>query len=323
MLRILAAPRWTLLGMALLVIGVFLSYNNPRAPQWYLIVPLGWLAVNLLCAMASNVKLRRGGLLVFHAALLAIILLVAIGRLTHLDGQVEISESSTFSATEVHITRRGPAHPLQLDKVFFVQGPFTVDYAPGLRREQTRSQILLEDTNGQMAPSVIDDAHPLVRQGYRFSITSNKGFGALLTWLPDQGEAVSGTVNMPSYPFNDWNQENRWTPPGEAEITLRLLLITALDKDRAWTLSSETAQAKLDVETSSRHMVLLPGEAIRLQHGSLRYEGLRAWMGYKVFYDPTLPWLFWVAISGVLGMAWHFWRKFGAGQWTQSMADRI
>ena len=297
--------------MALLAAGVYLSYDNPHAPQWYLVVPLAWLAVNLLCAMAANVKLRRGGLLVFHVALLAVIVLVALGRLTHLDGQLEISEDSAFSASAVHITRRGPAHSLRLDQVFFVQGPFTVDYAPGLRREQTRSQVMLADSSGRVMPTVVDDAHPLVIQDYRFSVTSNKGFGALLTWLPDQGEAVSGTVNMPSYPFNDWNQENRWTPPGEAEIILRLLLTTALDKDRAWTLSGATAQAKLEIESASRRVILSPGETIRLQHGSVRYEGLRAWMGYKVFYDPTLLWLFWVAVSGVLGMAWHFWRKFG------------
>lgn len=309
--------------MAFLATGVLLSYDNPRAPQWYLIVPLGWLAVNLLSAMASNAKLRRGGLLLFHVALLAIISLVAIGRLTHLDGQVEISESSTFSAAEVHITRRGPYHPLRLDKVFFVQGPFTVNYAPGMRREQTRSQILLEDSSGRMLPSVIDDAHPLVRQGYRFSVTANKGFGALLTWMPDQGEPISGTVNMPSYPLNDWNQENRWAPPGEAEVKLRLLLNSALNKDGAWTLSSKTTSAQLEVDTGSRKMLLLPGDAVRLRHGSMRYDGLRAWMGYKVFYDPTVTWLFWIAVSGVLGMAWHFWSKFGMLQQAQQAEYRI
>ena len=94
----------------MLAAGVFLSYDHPHAPQWYLVVPLAWLAVNLLCAMAANVKLRRGGLLVFHVALLSVIVLVALGRLTHLDGQLEISEGSAFSASAVHITRRGPAH---------------------------------------------------------------------------------------------------------------------------------------------------------------------------------------------------------------------
>lgn len=308
--------------MVLLALGILTSYADLHASQWRLIAPLVWIAINLLCAMASNVKLRRGGLLVFHVALLAIILLVAIGRLTHLDGQIEISEGSIFSASEVNITRQGPLHPLRLDKVSFVQGPFTVNYAPGLRREQTRSQIMLTAANGQRVSSVVSDANPLMVEGYRFSITSNKGFGVLLTWMPDQGEPITGTVNMPSYPFNDWNQENRWTPPGEAEIKLRLLLNSALNKDGAWMLSSKTTNAKLELDVGSQQMILLPGETARLAHGSLRYDELRAWMGYKVFYDPTLKWLFWVAVSGVLGMAWHFWRKFGMLQQTQPAAYR-
>jgi hypothetical protein len=37
-------------------------------------------------------------------------------------------------------------------------------------------------------------------------------------------------------------------------------------------------------------------------------------MGYKLFYDPTLHWLFIAAMITVLGLAAHFWRKFGAVQ---------
>ena len=35
-------------------------------------------------------------------------------------------------------------------------------------------------------------------------------------------------------------------------------------------------------------------------------------MGYKVYYDPTLRWLFFVSIIAVFGMAWHYWQVMGA-----------
>jgi predicted negative regulator of RcsB-dependent stress response len=36
-------------------------------------------------------------------------------------------------------------------------------------------------------------------------------------------------------------------------------------------------------------------------------------MGYKVFYDPTLRWLFIISIIGIVGMFAHYWRKLGMG----------
>ena len=39
--------------------------------------------------------------------------------------------------------------------------------------------------------------------------------------------------------------------------------------------------------------------------GTLRYEWLAGWMGYKVFYDPTLVPLLLLSVVGVLGMAWN------------------
>ena len=44
----------------------------------------------------------------------------------------------------------------------------------------------------------------------------------------------------------------------------------------------------------------------------MRYDRLSAWMGYKVYYDPTLRWLFFVAIIAVIGMAWHYWTVMGS-----------
>lgn len=309
----LASTRLALLGMALFGGALLLTYNNPKAPLWLMVVPLVLLAVNLLAAIVVNPRInRQPGLLILHLALLGIILLAAAGRLTRFDGRVEIAEGSLFSPGHVEITGKGPLHPGQLDQVIFAQGPFSVDYEAGLSRAHTRSQVIVPDAAGKQTLAVAGDQVPLVLAGYRFYTTSNKGFAPLLTWIPDQGQPVSGTVNMPAYPSFDWNQSNHWTPPGGEETRFHLQIEQPLNRESAWTLDSKQMPAALEIESGGRRAVLRAGESVRLAHGVLRFEELRGWMGYKIFFDPTLSWMFWTAVTGVAGMAWHFWCKLNA-----------
>ncbi len=310
--RYLASTKFTLLGMGLLGLGAALSYDNPVAtPAWVLVVPLALLALNLLAAIISNSRInRRGGLLIFHLALLGIVLLAAVGRLTHMEAHIEMVEGSAFSADELLDVRRGPWHSGRLDKVRFIQGPYTVEYAPGMVRGPTRSQVLVPDGKGGWAQRVVGDDKPLLLEGYRFYTTFNKGFAALLTWMPDGGTPVTGTVHMPPYPLFDFRQANRWTPPGGEEIKFWLQLETGLTADESWTLDPRKARALLVLRSAGQRVELRPGGTTRLAGGRLRYEGLSNWMGYKLFYDPTLQWLFITAVLGVLGLALHFWSKF-------------
>ncbi len=309
--RYLASTKLTLLGMGLLALGAALSYDNPVAtPAWVLVVPLALLALNLLAAIVSNSRInRRSGLLIFHLALLGIVVLAAVGRLTHMEAHIEMVEGGAFSADELLDVRRGPWHSGRLDQVRFIQGPYTVDYAPGMVRGPTRSQVLVPDGQGGWERRVIGDDKPLLLEGYRFYTTFNKGFAALLTWMPDAGAAITGTVHMPSYPLFDFRQANRWTPPGGEEIKFWLQLETGLTASEPWTLDPRKARALLVLRSAGQRVELRPGESTRLAGGRLRYEGLSSWMGYKLFYDPTLQWLFITALLGVLGLALHFWKK--------------
>ncbi|OYU68100.1 MAG: hypothetical protein CFE45_43430, partial [Burkholderiales bacterium PBB5] len=44
------------------------------------------------------------------------------------------------------------------------------------------------------------------------------------------------------------------------------------------------------------------------------YEGLRTWMGYRVAFDPTLPWLLASALLAALALGVHYTLKFWPGQ---------
>ncbi len=313
-LKPLASLKLTLVGMILLAIGAALSYDNPEhMPVWVLVVPMTWLAVNLLAAIITNARInRRGGLLTFHLALLGLVVLAALGRLTFFEANIELLQDQAFSADDLFDVRSGPWHPGNLEEIRFIQGPYTVDYHPGIVRGATRSQVRISDERGSWETRVVGDDTPLLVEGYRLYTSFNKGFAAILTWLPEQGEPQTGAVHMPSYPLFEFKQDNSWTPPGGPEIKFWLRLETGLQQDAAWVLDAGKSHGVLVVNTGDQRVELQPGEMVPLTGGALRYERVTSWMGYKIFYDPTLHWLFFTSVIGVLGLSVHFWRKFGA-----------
>lgn len=314
LLRRLASLRFTLVGIMLLAIGAALSYNNPAStPVWVLVVPMALLSTNLLAAIISNPRIhRRGSLLVFHLALLGVTVLAAIGFLTRFEAHVEMLEGTAFSADDLLETRAGPWHVGHLDQVHFIQGPYTVDYAAGMMRGPTRSHIQVPDGRGGWQWRVVGDDKPLVVDGYRFYTSFNKGFAPILTWIPDQGRPETGSVNMPAYPLFEFKQDNSWTPPGGSEIKFWLRLDTGMNDKTDWVLDGDRSSGVLVINTAEgRRVELKPGESAPVTGGRLRYDRLSTWMGYKIFYDPTLHLMFATAIIGVLGLFTHFWQKFG------------
>lgn len=311
--RGLASTRLTLVGMVLLAIGAGLSYGNPMTtPVWMLVIPLAFLALNLFAAILFQPGInRRGGLLLFHIGLLSICILAAIGRLTYYEAHVELVAGEPFGVASVIEPRQGPWHSGELEAVQFVQGPYTVEYASQLKRGSTRSQVAIPDGRGGWSDEVVGDDTPLIIRGYRFYTSFNKGFAPVLTWTPEGGEPATGTVHMPSYPLFEYKQDNRWTPPGGDEIKFWLRLDTGYNLDAPWMLDGRKAKGILVVNSGEQRLELQPGDEVELVGGRLRYESLNSWIGYKIFYDPTLKWLFIAAMLAVVGLTRHYWGKFG------------
>jgi hypothetical protein len=304
--RLVASTRLTMAGFALLAAGILATYNLPGSAMGIVVAPLALLAVNLCAAMLVHPRLRRGGLGVFHAALLVMILLAGCGRLTHLDGRLEVTEGTVAGPEQLQVTASGPLHGTGWQKIAFLQGRYEVNYAPRLKRGRTHSEVWLE---GEAAPRIVGDDTPLVLDGYRLYTTFNKGFAPLLTWQPAQGEATQAALHLPSYPLFDYQQTQDWTPPGASKLRLWLRIEQPLQADAAWTLRPADMSATLIVEADGRRHELKPGDAVQLAGALLKYERLLGWMGYRVFYDPTLPWLLVVSLAGVLGLAWHLWGR--------------
>lgn len=179
--RWLGSLKLSLWLISLLALTVALSTLLPAVSSGWLALPLLLLAINLLAAIVSNPKFRQQTpLLIFHLALLLLLLLITAGQLSSLKGQVEITEGEIFLG-ELTTYQAGPLHHQQLNDIHFLLQGFTIDYAAGLQRGSTKSRIQWLDEQGTLHHSVIGDHYPLIIRGYRFYTSHNKGFAPIFS----------------------------------------------------------------------------------------------------------------------------------------------
>jgi len=308
----LSSLKLSFAGMATLLAGVLVFYLNQNQSVLWIAIPLLVLAINLLSAIVYNPRIRQNsGLLMFHICLLALALLVAFTQLTSMKGRVEIVQGQTFDSQLVTIVQQGPWHDIeQLNNIRFQQGGFQVEYSPDLRRGKTTSRLLKSN-----AEVVVGDTTGFTEAGYHFYTTSNKGYAAMLVWYGQSGEVIHGAVHFPSFPLYDWKQENQWITPAGQLIKMKLLNVHQADVNNHWQLDSRLADGSLHIETADdTQKVLAKGQRIQLSAGQLEFTEVRMWMGYSIFYNPWLAWLFATAIVGVLGLGWHYYLKLGRAE---------
>jgi len=230
--------------------------------------------------------------------------------MSSLDGRFELTEGVPFDGTLLD-ARAGPWHRDGLQRLAFRHDGFEIDYAPGLRRGETRNRVTWTDDQGRVHHAVIGDHRPLRLHGYRIYTSPNKGFAPLLRWKPLQGEAVTGAVHLPSYPMQALRQSREWTLPDGRRAWLMLDIgETLIDPDAADHFRLPE-HARLVVRLDGQRFELAPGERVAIGGGELVYLGLRTWMGYRVSHDPALPWLLAAALLATAALAWHYLRKFG------------
>ncbi|NJD87632.1 MAG: hypothetical protein FIB05_06430 [Betaproteobacteria bacterium] len=313
LLQALASTRVTLLALAAIAAGVVAHSRVEGGLAWLLASLFGLGAANLAAALVAQPRLRADlPLFVFHLALLAILALAAAGRLTALDGTLELAQGEVFEGQLV-TSVAGPLHPEGLARLRFVNDGFEIEYAEGWKRGRTRNSIRVFGAGGEVSARTIGDIDALVIDGFRFYTTSNKGFAPVFRWVPRGGQSMQrGAVHLPAYPAHEHAQAQTWRIPGTALDAWVMLDLErpAIDPSRPSRFRVPEAH-RLVIVVDGVRRELAAGEALRLAEGVLVYEGLTAWMGYRVFYDPTLPWLAAAALVAVGAMAVFFWRRFG------------
>lgn len=299
-----------LLGLASVAV-----YKLDHSATPWLAAPLLLLAVNLIAAVATNVVFRRQlPLLIFHLALIALVLLAAAGRLSYLKGTTEITEGAAFDGFKSRDA--GPLHGGRLAQLHFVNDGFDIHYTAGPVLDRNLSRVRWQDGAGQERSGAIEDNRPLVLFGYRIYPTSNKGFAPLFVWQPKGGQPMLASVHLPSFPANASSQAQTWRPTGsQADMWVMLPVDEQLipaDRPSRFRLPDER---KIVLRYQNQRYELQPGERLNLSDGTLEYRELRTWMGFRVFYDWTIPWMLAACVVAVLSMAWHFGRKFASMPW--------
>ncbi|HEY9194279.1 MAG TPA: hypothetical protein VIO81_15525, partial [Methyloversatilis sp.] len=125
-----------------------------------------------------------------------------------------------------------------------------------------------------------------------------------------------GSVHLPAYPLHEYKQARTWRLPESGIEAWTMLQFDGelIDPERADEFKLP-AEHVLVLRIGDRRWRLQPGQYVELPGGRLAYQGLRAWMGYTVFYDWTIPWLLAAAVSATVALGWHFWRKFASQPW--------
>lgn len=311
LLTAVASLKLTLVGMISLLLSVLLAYRGELLSSSWVAVPFAVLALNLLAAIAINPRIRRQrGLLLFHVCLLVLAVLAGISVLMRFEARAEIAEGQRFSSEQAQVVGAGLWHRNRLDEVDFVQGPIEVDYAAANTRRATRSTVYLNENQENGPVVVLGENQSLAMNSYRFVTTSNKGFAVTLSWHDPSGDTLTGAIHLPSYPLYEWKQENAWVTPVGQTVTVRLELPARSSPEREWTLRSPDDGVTLEVRDGAVRRVLAPGDSMSLVGGRLQFEGVRLWMGYRVEYNPWLPWMFMTALLAIAGIGWHFYGRF-------------
>ena len=324
MLNNMASLKLTLAGITMLIVNSFAISQWPDEAIPWLVLPLSLLAVNLLAALLVRHAFRQqAALLLFHVGLLAVLVLVAAGVLIRFGGSVEVVEGTAFDAATVTVRGEGWLHPNRLDRVRFTQGQLQVRYLSGLRRDTTHSQVALSRPDGREIERDIGDRQGFTASGYRFMSTFNKGYSVLLLWRDEQGRETLGAVNFPSYPKFDWKQINDWTTPAGETLMLELLLSERVPEDGPWVLGSRDIDYEVGISGAAHsERTIGPGQSIAVNGGEITLLDLRLWMGYRIDYNPLLPWLLTAAFLSLGALAVHMAQKFSSPRATVVVPSR-
>jgi hypothetical protein len=126
--------RTTLVCMGLLGAAAFATQAGGGIGALALGAALALLAVNLIAALVVHPAFRRQlPLLLFHLALLALVVLAGLGRLTSLDGRFELTQGVPFDGRLIE-SSAGARHRDGLARLAFRHEGFEIDYAPGRKR---------------------------------------------------------------------------------------------------------------------------------------------------------------------------------------------
>lgn len=309
-----ASPRWMLAFFAFAAIGGLLSIRKPEWVTAIWVAPLGVFAVSLLASVTTRPRFRGDPLLLgLHLALLCMVVLFALARLTYLDGAVSLTEGGEVFDGSLQVDRRGPLHAAHIAGLRFANEGTVEDFRTDERWYGTISRVRWWRDNGETGLAEISNDRPLVLNGYRIHPTFNRGYSPVFRWESAQTGTIVGSVQLRA--DEEFGMANEWTLPNGTKLWVMLESLNGADVrlkpgERREGLGAATLPHHLIVREANSRRTLRPGESLEFGNGRLVYLGLRSWMGYRIVYDPTANWIAASALMAVLCMTGYYWRIF-------------
>lgn len=303
------ASRWLMALFFLLMAAAVLAVAYEwLAPTPAVLLPLGLLAVNLTASIASQARFRADlPLLLFHLSLLLFVVLLAAAWLTYFEGATKVLVGGRFGG-DLLIEERGALHGGGARALRFANLGFTETYTGKYRH--TYNRVRFADAAGRWHDGVIGDDRALVLDGYRI-YTRGRGYAATLQWVPDDGALRVATVQLGALGVDGFSSGMPWSIPGGPSVWVSLSTepLASGDGVRRDDLGARQARNQLVLKHDGRFYDLRMGQSLALPGGRLSYAGLGAWMGYRIIYDPTKPWLLGAVALAVASLLWFYARR--------------
>lgn len=310
LLQALASPKSMLAFFGFAAASALLSIYRPELITAAWTVPLALFAVTLVASILTRPRFRRDALLLgVHLALLAIVGLIGVARLTYLDGAVTLTEGGEPFRGRLDLDRRGPLHPASLDRLRFANEGVVEAFDSAERGPAIHSRIRWwDDAGGSHVADIANDV-PLLLDGYRIYATYHRGFSPVFRWQGKAGATDVGAVQLRA--DTDFGMANQWTLPNGQTLWIMLdpLRTTLmLPGEQRSGLGAASLPHRLVVRRGEARETLEVGQSLAFEDGVLTYLGLRSWMGYRIVYDPASDWLMAASLVLVLCMCLYYWR---------------
>lgn len=305
----LASPRLMVAFFLLMAAGSLWTANGGADPTLAVLAPLALLVVNLLAAIVTKPRFRADlPLLLFHLALLLLVSLLVVARLTYFDGAAVLTAGTAYDG---HLLRneRGPLHGDGPEALRFANEGFTEDFPERGQAQATYNRVRWWDRDGATHLASIGDNRPLILDGYRIYPTVRRGFAPLFSWQPDGGEASFGTVELADTGAAGPGPTSELKLPGGLDAWIMIFLEDApkyVPGTRLDDLGAADLAHHLVLRVGDRRVELRPGGHVDLPGGRLSYVRLSSWMGYRIVKDPTEPWIVAVVLIGIGTLLWFY-----------------
>lgn len=310
-----AVRRLASLRLAAVLIANFFAVLVADAQGWIeatdpaRIVLLVAMSVNLLASVATRWSpfTKKPALLLFHLALVAMIVLGAVGRLLYFEGSTAVVERERTTLA-VPDSASGRFVPDRVSGARAALYELDTSYFRADDMERTRALIGLYRGEEEVLRGDVLPNEPLVDGGLRVYLNRTRGYGAVF-WLEREGAPPEqGVIYFPEYVRHPEGQEQQLWLPGTSEtLSCRLAGTLPYTAEGPWSLKVAADEAVwVRLPGSADATRLGPGEAMGTPWGRLRLDSVRRYAVLTAVYDPAEPWIVGLAMFQACALGWHF-----------------